>query len=116
MSQKHLMQILFLILSFTVIGAVVAVFIVSTGLGGDEAGFLSMKRSGPLPRAIHAASFLDPDIFDRYFSVAALGDLDATEEKVISGVIPHHLVAGVYKARFFKTLARQEPPVVEIGR
>ncbi len=68
--------------------------------------------SSELPRVEHKASFLDPAVYDRYFIAAETNKAVAAKEKVVSGVIPHHLVAGVYEARFFNALAEQNPPIV----
>lgn len=82
--------------------------------GGKLPGIGVLVQENTLPRAEHKASFLTPEAYDRYFEAAQNKPVAAAPTTVISGVIPHHLVAGVFEARFFNALQNQEPPVVVV--
>lgn len=58
----------------------------------------------------HRSVSLDKNYYDNFFSQMPTSTVE--EKPVISGVIPHHLVAGKYLAQFFSSLQKQNPPVV----
>lgn len=60
----------------------------------------------------HRSTSLDKDFFEPMFKEGAT--LAYETQPVISGVVPHHLVAGVQMAAFFDTLKKQAPPVVVV--
>jgi poly-gamma-glutamate synthesis protein (capsule biosynthesis protein) len=58
----------------------------------------------------HRSVSLDKEYYDNFFHSAPTSTV--ATEPVVSGVIPHHLIAGVYLASFFNSLRNQNPPVV----
>jgi len=63
---------------------------------------------------LHKSSTSDLDFYENYFKQA--GAVDTISEKVISGVMPHHLIAGKYLATYFEKLRGQNPrTIVLIG-
>lgn len=60
----------------------------------------------------HRATLLEADWFETIFASAKTSA--PAEGQVVSGVIPHHLVAAAQMADFFETIKGQKPPVVVV--
>jgi len=58
----------------------------------------------------HHATSMNREFFDNFY--AAVTSTIPIKDDVISGVVPHHLVAGKYLATFFEKLKNKSPPVV----
>ncbi len=113
MVTKFLPKILGLIVVITAGVAISFFFFRDTTVGLAVDGFASLigktsTQSGPE----HLASSIDPGRYDGFFAAADKDAVFQETQQVVSGVVPHHLVAGIAEARFFKQIAGQDPPVV----
>ena len=80
------------------------------GLGRTPGEKLAIGNKPPGETATHRADFMNADFYEAFYRNAPASQ--SVSEKVVSGVIPHHLVAGKYLASYFTALKNQHPQVV----
>lgn len=94
------------------------VLVIAAGLVGFWFGESGKKIPSQVAQAAtpktssveHRAEYMDPDFYNDFFR-ASPPSMPSTQ-KIISAVIPHHLLAGRYLASFFNTVANTSPSVV----
>ena len=73
--------------------------------------FVNFEQYTP-EQKFHRAYSMDGGFYDNFFSNNK--PVEKITEPVSAAVVPHHLVAGIYLANFFKAMAGQEPKTVVI--
>ncbi len=76
----------------------------------NQVPVLAGRNSESNPR--HAAYSLDPEFFKPFYDSVTSNEI--INKPIVSAVVPHHLLAGHYLAKFFHALRDQRPPVVVI--
>ena len=92
---------------------VIVAGLVGFWIGGSHEKMPSRIALAAVPETLsteHRAEYMDSDFYNDFFRAAP--PATPSTQKIISAVIPHHLLAGRYLASFFNTISNASPSVV----
>lgn len=97
--------------------AIIAVAAFGAGLAGFCLGGNNMSPGAAIfgqtsTEQTHSSYIMDKSVYEGFAQSA--NATSTAEEKIVAGVVPHHLIAGKYISGFFAKLRKQNPEVVVI--